>query len=86
MTTQGRTEHARAESDPHVEPMPDPPLEPDMNRHRRIRAFDGILVTTPRRSRGRAGVGGDTCATRWATRMSSWRPTAWWPSGLTPTP
>ena len=32
-------------SDSHVEPMPDPPLEPDMNRRRGIRAFDGILVS-----------------------------------------
>ena len=57
-----RPVHASAQqrqvvSDSHVEAVPDPPLEPDMNRRRGIRAFDGILVP-PHAGRGDLWVSG----------------------------
>lgn len=44
MTTRSKLKQRQADIYSHVEPLPDPPREPDMNQRRRIRAFDGILV------------------------------------------
>ena len=44
MTTRSKLKQRQRVDHSHVEPLPDPHREPDMNRRRRIRAFDGILV------------------------------------------
>ena len=44
MTSHSSTKKRHTTDYSHVEPLPDPPREPDMNQRRRIRAFDGILV------------------------------------------
>ena len=44
MTSPGTLKRRRATDYSHIEPLPDPPREMDMNQRRRIRAFDGILI------------------------------------------
>ena len=44
MTTRSKLKQRQRVDHSHVEPLPDPHREPGMNRRRRIRAFDGILV------------------------------------------
>ena len=44
MTTRSKLKQRQLVDYSHVEPLPDPHREPDMNQRRRIRAFDGILV------------------------------------------
>ena len=44
MTTPSSLKQRHAVDYSHIEPMPDPPREPDMNQRRATRAFDGILI------------------------------------------
>ena len=44
MTSRNKLKQRQPVDHSDVEPLPDPHREPDMNRRRRIRAFDGILV------------------------------------------
>ena len=53
MTTRGEIKQRQPVDYSHLEPLPDPPREPDMNRRRRTRALDGIVLRWPWR---RAGI------------------------------
>ena len=44
MTTRGSLKKPDTGGHPHLEPLPDPPREPDMQQRRRTAAFDAILM------------------------------------------
>ena len=85
MTTRGSLKKPDTGDYSHLEPLPDPPREPDMQQRRRTAAFDAILMAHFAH-RNDVLISGDGYLRRDPANEDEpvRRPTAWWPFGVNP--